>query len=407
MKTSNAIQAIFERFFNGGLPALLILFARLLQNANGFILTAIVAYRYGLDAVGTLTLATIPITLFALFGTFGLHFRLAQINVNNGVRNTIGLVSAAASLPVIVIIALMFGMVFGHNPAEQLQLSAIALSAPYFAQCNVMNALQVLQGKEAQSIIAPALNSLGLVAGAFSNDFSNFCLVVLAFRMLGIAIPYMLLPHDFSAFGQAFGHLRSGLRYLFSDAVLVASDTMILLLSAHILGRSDLGVLGICRQLLTASDTPGWANLQSVYPKIVTGDDAYFRGLIRSMLRLGALLAIVVTAVAVPMGIYVFKVGDLWFFAAILMSSVPARYVVVCIETHLKARGAISYANWLTAARAIVGFVVVGVATVSGGLLGHIVALACFFISLAVVEYALTLHNKQPGSVALGAGEAL
>lgn len=398
------LQRCLDRFFSGGFSALAILAARVLQNANGFLMTAVVAHLYGLDAVGTLTFAAIPITLAALFGTFGLHFRLAQIDTGTRARNTIGLTSAIVSFPVILVLSLLFGYALGDDPAEQFQLAALALSAPFFAQVNVTNALQVLQKKEMYSIIAPGLNTIGILAGALSSDFSMFCLSVCLCRLLGVVVPYALLPHDFGAFRQAFTHLRSGLRYVFSDASLVVSDAAIMLLSAHVLGRSELGILGICRQLLTASDTPGWANLQAVYPKLVIEGEAYFRGFVISMLRLGILLAVLVTGLAIPAGIYVFKVADLWLFAAILMISVPARYMVLSVETRLKAKGAVGFSNRLIGARAFAGFAVIGIATIAGGLLGHVVALAVFFLALAVVEYLLTSPAKQDCLVAAKTG---
>lgn len=403
---SSFLHGGLDRVLSGGFSALAILGARVLQNASGFLMTAVVAHRYGLDAVGTLTFATIPITLMALFGTFGLHFRFAQVEIENRVRNTIGLSSTLLSFPVVLVVSLLFGYALGSDPAERFQLAALALSAPFFAQINVTNALQVLQKKELHSVIAPGLNTVGILAGAAFDDFSVFCLSVLICRLLGVAVPYALLPHDLAGFRHATAHMRSGLRYVFADAVLAGSDAAIMLLSAHILGRGELGVLGICRQLLTASDTPGWANLQAIYPKLVVEDEVSFRRFVISMLRLGLVLAIVVTGLSIPAGIYVFNVVDLWFFAAILMVSVPARYVVLSIETRLKARGAIGFVNWLIGTRAVAGFVLVGIATFAGGLLGHVIALAAFFVALAVVEHVLTTPTRQACPVMARTGVA-
>ncbi|WP_160008904.1 lipopolysaccharide biosynthesis protein [Rhizobium sp. 18055] len=407
MKPTPLPASRFQRILAAGFATRTILFARLLQNANGFLLTTIVAGRYGLDAVGTLTLATIPITLVTLFGTFGLHFRFAQIDANHSILNTLGLISAVVSLPIILGVSLAFAFIFGHSQHEQFQLAVIALSSPFFAQCNVMNALQVLQNRQVHSIISPGMNMLGLGLGAFSQDFSTFCVWVLVFRVLGIVIPYALLPHDFSNLRQTAKQLGSGLRFLFSDAVLILSDNLILLLSAHVLTRADLGILGICRQLLTASDTPGWANMQSSYPRLVAEGDRYFHQLTQVMFRTGAFLGVVVTALAFLAGALVFHVQNLWFYTAILMVSAPARYVVLTIETQLKAKGAISVANWLTGLRAIAGFVVIGTATVLNGLLGHIVALAGFFVVLALVESLLSKRKKQGRSAIVMTGKRL
>jgi hypothetical protein len=384
-----------KRILAGGFTGRTILLARLLQNANGFLLTTIVASRYGLDAVGTLTLATIPITLVTLFGTFGLHFRFAQIDVHHAILNTLGLISAVVSFPIILVASLAFALLFGHSPQEQFQLAVIALSSPFFAQCNVMSALQVLQNKQAHSVIGPGMNMLGLAIGAFWQDFSVFCVWIFIFRLLGVVIPYALLPHDFSQLRQAAKQLRSGLRFLFSDAVLILSDNLVLLLSAHVLTRGDLGVLGICRQLLTASDTPGWASMQSAYPRLVAEGDRHFHQLTQAMFRTGAIMGVFVTVLALLLGALVFHVHDLWFYTAVLMVSAPARYVVLTIETRLKAKGAISVANWMTGLRASAGFAVIGAATILNGLLGHLVALAGFFIVLALVESQLTKRQGK------------
>lgn len=386
---------VCERLSKTSLSTLAIVFARLLQNANGFLLTAVTAHLYGFDAVGTLTLATIPNTFVALFGTFGLHFRFAQIDAADAVRNSLGLIAAVLSFPVIFVLSLAFGFTFGHSESEQFQLIILALSSPFFAQTNVTSALQVLQNKQAQSLIAPGMNSLGLLAGIFSADFTGFCLCLFVFRLVGIAVPYMLLPHDFSALRTVPGQLRAGVSYLFSDAVLVVGDNLVLLLSAHLLGRSDLGILGICRQLLTASDTPGWASLQSVYPKLVAEGHDYFRGLFGSMLRLGLVLGALVAVMAWPAGRLVFNLPELWFYAAIVMVCVPARYVIVCVETFLKAKQAIRFANRLTAVRAVAGFCVVGAATYAGGLLGHLLAVSVFSIAFALVESMMTMQDRS------------
>ena len=384
-----ALNRIVERVLSGGASALFILGARLLQNANGFLMTAIVAHHYGLGAVGTLTLATVPTTLVALFGTFGLQFRFAQIQAGTAACNSLGLISALLSFPVVLVMAIGFGLAFGHDASEQFNLAVLAISSPFFAQTSVTSALQVLQGREGQSIIAPALNSIGLLVGALMPDFGSFCLSVLVFRLAGIILPYALLPHDFRVIRDAVGHLRAGTRYLLSDAVLVLSDNFILLLSSNILGRGDLGILGICRQLLTASDTPGWANLQSLYPRLVAGSEQYFQATVRSMLRLGVILGIVVAVLAVPAGVAVFKVPDLWFYSVILMACVPARYVVLTVETYLKAKGEIGFVSRLTALRALAALAVIYAATAFGGLIGHVAGLAVFFVLFAMIEFAL------------------
>ncbi|QRM53584.1 hypothetical protein [Sinorhizobium sp. BG8] len=387
------LSRLVERVFSGGASALFILGARLLQNANGFLLTAVVAHFYGLGAVGTLTLATVPTTLVAIFGTFGLHFRFAQIKASNAACNSLGLFSAAISLPVVLVVAVAFGFAFGHDAEEQFNLAVLAFSSPFFAQTSVTSALQVLQRREAQSIISPALNAIGLLVGALTPDFSSFCLSVLAFRLAGIVVPYALLPHDFTVIRQAAVHLRAGMRYLLSDVVLVLSENFILLLSSGILSRSELGILGICRQLLTASDTPGWANIQSLYPRLVAGSDQFFQSTTKSMLRLGTILGALVTIVAIPAGILVFKAPDLWIYAAILMASVPARYVVLTIETYLKAKGEIGFVTRLTALRALAALATVYTATALGGLLGHVMSLSAFFIVVAMIEFALVPRN--------------
>lgn len=406
MKAPPALHSLCERILGGDMSSLMNVSSRLLQNANGFLLTAIVAHRYGLDAVGTLTLAAVPITLVALCGTFGLHFRFAQINESKPILNSLGLISAAVSFPAILALSVAFGMAAGNSQEEQFQIGVVALSSIFFSQSNVTNALQILQNKVAQSIIPPSLNTIGLLAGAFSHDFSVFCVCLLVFRLLGIAIAYALLPHDFRAIRQAPAQLRAGMRYLFADAVLVLSDNLLILLCSCILGRSELGVLGICRQLMTASDTPGWASLQSVYPKLVSGSDAYFRGVARSMLLLSTVLGIVVTIVAVPAGMTVFKTPHLWFYTAILMASAPARYFVVSAETYLKAKGRIKFANRLSSIRAAAGFAAIGAITAVGGLTGHVVAFTCFLIVFAFIEFALVIGSGGTRAAILKAREA-
>jgi len=61
-----------------GREASLVLLARVLQNANGFLLSVLIVRRFGLAAAGTLTIATIATVVIELFGTFGLTWTSAN-----------------------------------------------------------------------------------------------------------------------------------------------------------------------------------------------------------------------------------------------------------------------------------------------------------------------------------------
>src|ERR1700759_1758626 len=90
------------RLRNFGWDAAVILFARMLQNANGFLLSVIIVRKFGLAAAGSLTIATIATVLLGTFCTFGLPYIFAREKADNTVRNTIGFLAWFAAIVISV-----------------------------------------------------------------------------------------------------------------------------------------------------------------------------------------------------------------------------------------------------------------------------------------------------------------
>src|SRR5664279_6611246 len=127
-----------------GRDAGLVLFGRVLQNINGFLLSVLIVRRFGLAAAGTLAVATIAAVIIALLGTFGLIYVFARSDAPTPVKNGLGFTAALLVVPLGLPFVVALGLVAGHNLEEAAVIAALSLGGCFFAQTNIANALQVI-----------------------------------------------------------------------------------------------------------------------------------------------------------------------------------------------------------------------------------------------------------------------
>lgn len=368
--------ALIRRLAGGfGRDAALVLTARLLQNANGFLLSVLIVRRFGLASAGTLTIATVAIVMLSLLGTFGLTYGLARLPIALPEKNTLGALACAAVMPVSLPFTILLGAVTGRSWMEAATIACLAMGGAFFAQGNVVNSLLVLQGRAAQSIVAPLGNLAGLIAGALlCRSLFTFALVLMVFRTAGIVLSFRHLPLGRLRLRQAFGHVRTETRFLTADAILLATDQGTIMIASWLMTRPELGLFGLVRQMLTLSDTPGWSQMQAAYPKVVADPAGTFAPLLKRMLILGVLCAAFVGAACVPLGLIVYHLPRFAVLAPLLMTIVPLRYLMGSFDMRLRALGLVARTNRLSLKRGLLALLIVPLAAWRGGALGGVVA---------------------------------
>jgi O-antigen/teichoic acid export membrane protein len=381
-----------------GRDAAVVLIARLLQNANGFLLSVLIVRRFGLASAGTLTVATTAIVVLSLLGTFGLTYGLARLPITEREKNTLGAFACLIVMPLSLPIVVGLGVAAGHSAHEVASIALLALGGPFFAQTNIVNALQVLQGKAAQSVLPPLGNLAGLLIGtACGGPLAVFALVLAVCRFAGVAACFAFLPLGRLRLRDTLAHMREGTRFLTADALLLATDQATIIISSYLMSRAELGLFGLVRQMLTLSDTPSWSRMQAAYPAMVADPAGVFPGFRRSMLAFGAVFAAGVAAATVPLGLFVYHLPRFAILAPLLMTIVPLRYVMGSFDMRLRAMGLVARTNRLCLLRGGLSLLLVPVAAWRGGALGGVLA------TMAQNVIATWLTSRV--SVSEGAGE--
>ena len=397
MTTPRSIAALGSHFASSALgragmsrTSCTILVARVLQNANGFFLSILIVRRFGLIGAGTLTLATVAIAALALLGTFGLSYTLAQTDLVVPQRNFLGAVTCAIALALWLPPVALFSGLVASSPAEGMEILALALGGFFFSQTAILGSLQVLQSKVADAIFPPVANLLGLVASYFlAHTLLQFGAILLAFRTLSVVYSFSRLPMQAVAPRRMLQELRRGVTYLTADLLNLAADQLTALILSYTMDRQSLGLYGLCRQFLTASDTPGWSQVQVEYPAAVANPARAFPLLMRKMIRLGIVCAVGASIAAVVFGAYVYKLMAFVYLAPLLLSCVPLRYMLVVLDTRLRALRAIRLANIVAGLRCAATLLVIPLAALQAGVLGAVIG------TILVMGFAVLLTGNR------------
>ncbi|HEX8374057.1 MAG TPA: hypothetical protein VF606_02645, partial [Geminicoccaceae bacterium] len=338
--------------------ASVLLLARLAQNANGFLLSVLLVRQFGLAAAGTATVATIAITALALLGTAGLPFSLAREGAGVAERNATGLAASALVVPLALPAIALYAWLASRGVEEAVAVGLLALGGLFFAQVNVLNALLVLQGRVQLSFIPPLANLAGLgVAAATASSLAGFAAVLALFRLAGVAMVYARLDLAPVAPRAVLARVRAGAAFLTTDAINLGSDQLVLLLVSYLLPREALGLVGLCRQLMTVAETPGWSLVQSRYPELVSRAGAGFPHLRGRIVRLSLLCSAVTLPAAWLLGTQLYEAPALCPLAVVFAAALPARDLGNLYEQTMRALGAVRSSNQVAALRFAVAVV--------------------------------------------------
>jgi O-antigen/teichoic acid export membrane protein len=381
-----------------GRGASLVLVARMLQNANGFLLSVVIVRRFGLAGAGTMTVATVATVVIALLGSFGLTYVFARMEEPLPVKNAVGFTAALLVVPLSLPFVVLLGLVAGKSNEEAAVIALLSLGGPFFAQANIVNALQVLQGRVSHSIIAPAANLMGLIVATVSGpSYLVFAILLALFRFGGTLTAFLCLPRAQINFRLFYTHVRDGARFLSADAMNLGTDQLTVLLTSYLMSRADLGLFGLCRQMLTVSDTPGWSQMAAKYPEIVKDPEQTIPQLRRLMLRVGVLGGAGVAALTLPLGLFVFHLPRFTFLAPLLLTSVPLRYLLMTYDLHLRAISAVRRINRVSLIRAVMALLMIPGGALLGGALGAVLGTIAH-TAFAVWLTGLVSTAEEPSS---------
>jgi O-antigen/teichoic acid export membrane protein len=355
--------------------AALILFSRILQNANGLLLSIIIIRKFGLAAAGSLTISTIGTVILATFLTFGLPYVFARSETKIGVGNSIGLFAAFVALLASLPICAILGFTFGNDTHEALVIATLSLAGAFFAQTTVANSLLVLQNRAADIIFSPVGNLIGLIIGYFAaNDFLSFAAILTVCRFIGTAVIFGRLAYARFSISDLKSHFRQGAGFLTADTISLVADQISVMIASAMMTRTDLGTFGLCRQILTVGDTPAWSRLTVWYPALVRESSTTIPKLQREMLKMGVLCGLGLILFSIPLGLWIYHLPHFVLAASLLTLCVPIRYMIATCETSLRALGRIAVVNKLTVIRCLlVSLLPIGI--LANGLYGAIFAM--------------------------------
>lgn len=381
-----------NRLQSFGGDAALILSARMLQNINGFFLSIIIVRKFGLAAAGSLTIATVATVVLGTLCTFGLPYIFAREAAEARVRNTVGLIAWFAAVIVSVPAGLALGLATGQDFTEAMVIFLLSMAGPFFAQTNMANSLLVLENRTRLTIYAPLGNLAGLVLGYFfAGNLLEFALILTVFRLAGTLVIFLLLPLGRVSLRSLVPWVRSGLRFLTADVINLGADQASVMIASYLMSRSELGIFGLCRQMLTLSDTPGWSRLVAWYPKVFADPRGTIPQFTRQMLALGVFCGISVAVLCVPLGYWVYHLPAFVVLAPLLLCSVPFRYLVGIYDMSLRAIGAVRATNEITLLRCVLVVALYSAGILLAGIYGAIAAtIALAMISAWVTRLILT-----------------
>jgi O-antigen/teichoic acid export membrane protein len=348
-RVSDAIRRLklAREFSDSGI----LLLSRIVQNGLGFALSLAIVRKFGVAGVGSLTVASVGIVLQATVLTFGMHYVLAQSELTLQQRNRLSAVLCLVAFSISVPISGAMGLCFGRDADESLVISLLCLAGPYFAQTSVAESLLVLQGRLPRIALSTAGHLLGLGFAYLATDsFAMFAASLAAGRILGVALIYVGLPMEACSTRALWSHLRHGSKFVFPDAMGLVADQLSIAVVSGLTNRAELGVFGLCRQLLTVGDTPLYSRLVASYPKVCR-DLGSLRQLESQMLVRGLAAGALLAALAPVLAIFVYGTRDLAWMGPLMMLCVPLRYAASTAELGLRAAGEIAAVQRLNLAR--------------------------------------------------------
>jgi O-antigen/teichoic acid export membrane protein len=375
----------------------MLLAARTLQLANGFLVSIVLVRDYGIAAAGSYAVASVALSLIALLAGLGLANALPRLPFDDPQRATAALLVTLAILPPAAVAAALYAWCTGSSPAEAVTIAAFALGGFFIGQTNVLQTLQILQNRPGAALAPQAAVTLAIAAAAcLCPTPAHFALALLAARAVGNAMGALPLRYGRPSFACFRAAAAAGTTYAPIDVVALLSEQLPILVLSGLLARGDLGIVGIARQIVTAADTPGWSFMQSHYPRIVESRLQAVPDVARGNARLALATAVAALAASAVLAVLVYHEPILAGAMAILLAALPARYMNHLCDQMMRAGGWIRDSLELALLKLVLSIALTAALAAPFGLWGAILAAA---LLSAVSGY---LYRRRAGRLAPG-----
>ena len=331
---------------------ILLLLGRVIQMVNGFALSVLLVRVFGLSKVGTYTVAAVAIAVLSLLCSAGLQYSLPRAPLSNEQRNTLALVLGLCLIPVVFAATAVFGFVMAKHSGEWIEIALFASGGYFFGQMNLLNMLLLMQDRVQWTIMPSLINSLGLVIAALvATSVIQLASILLLSRATGNLAVFCGMRYARVPARSAYRYGLEGFKYSPMDLIALMSEQTGALFLAYLLPRSELGIYGLCQQLVMAADTPGWSLVQSYYPELVR-TRLEIGGMVRTrLLKLSVLMGVAVTIAAAVLGTYVYRLPLFWIMVGVVAVSLPARYLNNFYDQILRAAGHVRAGTVLAAVK--------------------------------------------------------
>jgi hypothetical protein len=301
-------------------------------------------------------------------------------------------------LPLTAGIIAIFAWLVSHSLEESWVIALFATGGYFFAQANVLTTLLILQQRIRWCISPPLTGFLGILCGVwFAESVFQFTLFLLCGRLIGNGLAFAVLNYAPVNGKTVIQQARKGVQYLLMDLLAILSDQIATLICMQLLSRAELGVFGLCRQVLNAANTPGWSLMQANYPKLVETKLGNVNTLNRQILYLAALVSAGMMAGSAVLGYAVYKIPEFWLMCSVLALSLPARYLNNFYDQIIRSVGKVRSCNYLALSKLLFSLVMFPVFVSIWNLWGAILGLSTLGIVSAWLyrQIALPLFPQK------------
>ena len=376
--------------FTGSDGAVLLL-GRTILLANAFLISVYLVKKFGLGAVGTYTLANVAVTLLALFCALGLNYSLPRESLTNLQRNTVALVWSGLLAPISLALIVAYAALMAQHRLEFWEISLFATAGFFCGITNVANTLFIMQNRVYLSLIFPLAHTVGLLLGMiYAQTLFQFAIFLMVSRGLGTAMPLCFLNYARIRIFKIWDCGIQGFFYLPPCMLATLSEQSGPVILSFLLSRGELGIFGLCRQVLTAGEFPCWSFLQSIYPQMVKTRLASVREFQRQNIRLSVLVAVLILAGSFVLGFFIYQLPNFFYMMILLVLVIPFKYDNCFYDHVIKSVGKIKLNILLNTIKFLVAIPLFAIMGKILGVWGAIIGMAL----LAVVSYFL---YRKPG----------
>lgn len=377
----------------------ILLVGRLLLLLSGLLLSILLVRRFGLDTMGIYTAASPMSLVLSMLGSLGLPYALARHNVETGQKTAVSVLAWLTSLPIAVMLSIIYAFIIAHNDSEFYVIFIFSITGFVFGLNEIATMLLVMTNRHKYCLCLPGISILGIVVASCGSTVEEFTSIFAMSRLIGVIAQFIPLPFMFPQLRVMRAMVWDGVSMLRADIINIVSDQSLNVLMTRLLTRDQLGIFGICRQLMAAGMIPIWSFSQSHYPDIVRTRFSSRRNLERQALLLSMVVAGGVCVISYIMGKFIYQEGRIFTLMTIFSISIPSLFLCNLYSPALRAIGEVRWAVYIVLVSMPVSLGAQAVATNRFGLIG---TAWCFVIvnTTIMVAFRRLLLEINPASMA-------